>query len=69
MLLQTDPTVIFALKKAGRWDGNLRREDLMLDSPYNTYRRAGLPPGRSPAQGASRSWPCWTRPRPGTSIS
>ena len=45
MLLQTDPSVIYALKKAGRWDGNIRREDLQLDSPYNTYQRAGLPPG------------------------
>jgi UPF0755 protein len=45
MLLQTDPTVIYALKKAGRWDGNIRRPDLQLDSPYNTYRHAGLPPG------------------------
>jgi UPF0755 protein len=45
MLLQTDPTVIYALKKADRWDGNIRRADLQLDSPYNTYKRAGLPPG------------------------
>jgi UPF0755 protein len=45
MLLQTDPSVIYALKKAGRWDGNIRRDDLLRDSPYNTYRRAGLPPG------------------------
>jgi UPF0755 protein len=45
MPLQTDPTVIYALKAAGRWDGNLRRRDLELDSPYNTYRHAGLPPG------------------------
>ncbi len=45
MLLQTDPSVIYALKKAARWNGNIRREDLQLDSPYNTYRRAGLPPG------------------------
>ncbi len=45
MLLQTDPSVIYALKKAGRWDGNIRREDLLMDSPYNTYRRVGLPPG------------------------
>ncbi len=45
MLLQTDPTVIYALKQAGRWDGNIRRNDLLIDSPYNTYRRAGLPPG------------------------
>jgi UPF0755 protein len=45
MPLQTDPTVIYALKASGRWDGNLRRKDLELDSPYNTYRHAGLPPG------------------------
>jgi len=43
--LQTDPTVIYALRKAGRWDGNIRKKDLDLDSPYNTYRRQGLPPG------------------------
>jgi len=43
--LYADPTIIFALKQLGRWDGNLRRVDLELDSPYNTYRNAGLPPG------------------------
>ena len=45
MLLQTDPTVIFALKRAGPYDGNVRKKDLDIDSPYNTYRYAGLPPG------------------------
>jgi UPF0755 protein len=45
MPLQTDPTVIYALKRAGRYDGNIRRADLEIDSPYNTYRHAGLPPG------------------------
>jgi UPF0755 protein len=45
MPLQTDPSIIYALKRAGRWDGNIRRRDLDIDSPYNTYRRAGLPPG------------------------
>jgi UPF0755 protein len=45
MLLQTDPTVIFALRQAGRWDGNIRKKDLSIDSPYNTYRYPGLPPG------------------------
>ena len=45
MPLQTDPSIIFALKKAGRWDGNIRKPDFDIDSPYNTYRRAGLPPG------------------------
>ncbi len=45
MGLFADPTIIFALKRLGRWDGNIRRDDLALDSPYNTYRHAGLPPG------------------------
>jgi UPF0755 protein len=45
MLLQTDPTVIYALRKAGKYDGNIRKGDLDIDSPYNTYRYAGLPPG------------------------
>jgi UPF0755 protein len=45
MPLQTDPTVIYALRRAGRYDGNLRRADLEIDSPYNTYRHPGLPPG------------------------
>jgi UPF0755 protein len=45
MPLQTDPSVIYALKRAGRWDGNIRKRDLDIDSPYNTYRHAGLPPG------------------------
>ena len=45
MGLQADPTVVYALQKAGKYDGNIRREDLALDSPYNTYRYPGLPPG------------------------
>jgi UPF0755 protein len=51
MGLQCDPTVIYALQRAGRYDGNLRRGDLMFDSPYNTYRYAGLPPGPIAAPG------------------
>lgn len=43
--LYADPTVIYALKRLGAWDGNLRRADLQLDSPYNTYVHPGLPPG------------------------
>ncbi len=43
--LYADPTIIYALKKLGRWDGDIRRKDLSLDSPYNTYRNVGLPPG------------------------
>jgi UPF0755 protein len=42
MRLQTDPTVIYGL--GTRFDGNLRRQDLLEDTPYNTYTRAGLPP-------------------------
>ena len=45
MGLQCDPTVIYALARAGRYNGNLTREDLAFDSPYNTYKYAGLPPG------------------------
>lgn len=45
MPMQADPTVIYALQLAGRYDGNIRREDLQFDSPYNTYRYPGLPPG------------------------
>ena len=45
MPMQADPTVIYALKRAGRWNGNIRKSDLDFDSPYNTYRYPGLPPG------------------------
>jgi UPF0755 protein len=45
MPLQADPTVIYALKLAGTWDGNITRADLQFESPYNTYRQRGLPPG------------------------
>lgn len=51
MGLQCDPTVIYALQRAGRYDGNLTRDDLAFDSPYNTYRYAGLPPGPIAAPG------------------
>ena len=43
MRLQSDPTVIYSLGK--NFDGNLTRKDLQVDSPYNTYRYKGLPPG------------------------
>jgi len=42
MKLQADPTVIYGLGSA--FDGNLRKRDLMADTPYNTYTRDGLPP-------------------------
>lgn len=42
MLLQTDPTVIYGMGE--QFDGNIRKRDLLTDTPYNTYTRAGLPP-------------------------
>jgi UPF0755 protein len=51
MGLQCDPTVIYALVRAGRYSGNLHRDDLAFDSPYNTYRYPGLPPGPIAAPG------------------
>ena len=42
MRLQTDPTVIYGLGE--KFDGNLRKRDLLADGPYNSYTRAGLPP-------------------------
>lgn len=42
MLLQTDPTVIYGIGE--KFDGNLRKRDLLTDTPYNTYTRSGLPP-------------------------
>ena len=42
MKLQADPTVIYGLGE--KFDGNLRKRDLVTDTPYNTYTREGLPP-------------------------
>ncbi|ACT48045.1 endolytic transglycosylase MltG [Methylotenera mobilis] len=42
MRLQTDPTVIYGM--GVRYDGNIRKKDLLTDTPYNTYTRGGLPP-------------------------
>ncbi|MDH3899409.1 MAG: endolytic transglycosylase MltG, partial [Gammaproteobacteria bacterium] len=42
MRLQTDPTVIYGMGE--EYDGNIRRRDLLADTPYNTYTRNGLPP-------------------------
>ena len=53
MGLQADPTVVHAPQKKGTYDVNIRRGDLALDSPYNTYRHAGLPPGPIAAPGAA----------------
>ncbi len=42
MYLQSDPTVIYGI--GADYDGNIRRSDLQRDTPYNTYKRKGLPP-------------------------
>lgn len=54
MLLQCDPTVVFALKRRGEWTGRLLRVHWLVDDPYNTYRYPGLPPGpvNSPGRAA-----------------
>jgi UPF0755 protein len=53
MKLDCDPTVAYALKREGRYTGRLLLRDLKLDSPYNTYLHAGLPPGPISNPGAS----------------
>lgn len=52
--LQSDPTVIYGLQN---FDGNLKKKDLAVASPYNTYKVAGLPPGpiANPGAGAIRA--------------
>ncbi len=45
MPLMSDPSVIYAALLAGRYRGTIYQSDLNADSPYNTYKRAGLPPG------------------------
>ena len=43
--MQCDPTVVYALELAGDYSGRLEAANLPFDSPYNTYRHTGLPPG------------------------
>jgi UPF0755 protein len=45
MPLMTDPAVIYGLQVEGKWRGTIYQSDLARDTPYNTYRHAGLPPG------------------------
>ena len=54
MLLQCDPTVVYALKRRSEWRGRLLRIHWEVDDPYNTYRYPGLPPGpiNSPGRAA-----------------
>ncbi len=65
MRLQTDPTVIYGLGEA--FDGNLRRRDLMADTPYNSYTRAGLPPSPIALAGSSAIHAA-LHPAPGDSL-
>ena len=51
MAMQADPTVVYVLEKAHRYDGNIRKDDLSVESPYNTYKYPGLPPGPIAAPG------------------
>ena len=55
MRLQTDPTVIYGMGE--RYDGNIRKQDLTTDTPWNTYTREGLPPTpiAMPGEGALRA--------------
>jgi len=53
MLLNCDPTLIYALVQRGEWNGNLQLKHKSLNSPYNTYRVRGLPPGPIANPGAA----------------
>jgi UPF0755 protein len=65
MRLQTDPTVIYGLGEA--FDGDLRRQDLAADTPYNTYTHNGLPPTPIALPG-SDSLNAAVNPAPGDSL-
>jgi UPF0755 protein len=54
MRLESDPTVIYGLGQA--FDGDLRRRDLRDITPYNTYRRSGLPPTPIAMPGGDALW-------------
>ena len=43
--LACDATIIYAMKLAGTYNGNIRKSDLSMESPYNSYIHQGLPPG------------------------
>ncbi len=65
MPLQTDPTVIYGLGTA--FDGNLRKADLLADTPFNTYTRMGLPPTPISMPGKA-SLLATVRPAPSTAL-
>jgi UPF0755 protein len=43
--LDADPSIIYGELLAGKYSGALHHDDISFNSPYNTYRHAGLPPG------------------------
>ncbi len=53
MKLDCDPTIIYSLMRQGRWDGNIRKSDITMEDPYNTYVHGGLPPGPIANPGAA----------------
>ena len=55
--LATDPTVVYAALREHRWRGVIHQSDLAFESPWNTYRHPGLPPGpiASPGVAALRA--------------
>lgn len=57
LLLQCDPTVVYAMMESARIPREPTHEDLSIDNPYNTYRYPGLPPGPicSPGAGSLRA--------------
>lgn len=66
MRLQTDPTLIYGM--GATFDGNLRKKDLLTDTPYNTYTRAGLPPTPISLPSKESLWPQSTQLTPTHSI-
>jgi UPF0755 protein len=53
MILECDPTAIYAALLENRYDGTIHRSDLDSPNPYNTYRHVGLPPGPIANPGAN----------------
>jgi UPF0755 protein len=53
MNLAADPTVVYAAQLQGNYGGAIYQSDLQSDSPYNTYKFPGLPPGPIANPGAA----------------